>query len=228
MRKLVVEAIGTFFLVLTIGLTVIDPGAGAMAPLAIGAVLMVMVYAGGHISGAHYNPAVTLAIFLRGKATAADLGGYWIAQVIGAALAALVVRTFKPEAIIHAATPAVVPALLAEILFTFALAYVVLNVATTKGTEGNSYYGLAIGLTVTAGAYAVGPVSGGVFNPAVAIGVTILGLSAVANIWIFMVANFAGAAAAALLFNALDMGSDKPTTATPADQGKLRQVGATK
>ena len=228
MRKLVVEAIGTFFLVLTIGLVVIEPGAGAMAPLAIGAALMVMVYAGGHISGAHYNPAVTLAVYIRGKATASDLGGYWAAQVMGGVLAALVVRTFKADAMISAGTPDVVPALLAEFLFTFALAYVVLNVATTRGTEGNSYYGLAIGLTVMAGAYAVGGISGAAFNPAVAVAVTIMGLSEVSNIWIFIVANFAGAASAALLFNALDMGSDKPTTATPAEQGKLRQAGATK
>jgi aquaporin Z len=226
MRKLVVEAIGTFFLVFTIGMVVIDPGAGALAPLAIGAVLMVMVYAGGHISGAHYNPAVTLAVFLRGKATAADLGGYWIAQLIGAALAALAVRALKPDAIVTAATLDIVPAIIAEVLFTFALAYVVLNVATTRGTEGNSYYVLAIGFTVTCGAYAVGGVSGGVFNPAVAAGITIMGLSAVSNIWVFLVANFAGAAAAALLFNAFDMGSDKPTTATAAEQGRLRQAGA--
>ena len=228
MRKLVVEFIGTFFLVLTIGMAVIDPGAGAMAPLAIGAALMVMVYAGGHISGAHYNPAVTLAVFIRGKATAADVGGYWAVQIAGAILAALVVRTFKADAVITAGAIDTVPALLAEFLFTFALAYVVLNVATTRGTEGNSYYGLAIGLTVTAGAYAVGPVSGAAFNPAVAVGVTVLGFSAVSNIWIFLVANLAGGAAAALVFNALDMGSDKPTTATPDQQSKLRQAGATK
>jgi aquaporin Z len=227
MRKLVVESIGTFFLVLTIGMTVLEPGAGSMAPLAIGAVLMVMVYAGGHISGAHYNPAVTLAVYLRGKATASDLGGYWIAQLVGAAVAALVVKSLKLTGA-DAGSIQTVPALLAEFLFTFGLAYVVLNVATTRGTEGNSYYGLAIGLTVTAGAYAVGPISGGVFNPAVAVGITILGLSHLSSIWIYIVANFAGGATAALLFNALDMGSDKPTTATPAEQRDLRQAGATK
>src|SRR4051812_44924851 len=176
MRKLIVEAIGTFFLVLTIGMVVIDPGAGVMAPVAIASALMVMVYAGGHISGAHYNPAVTLAVYIRGKATSSDLIGYWVAQIIGAALAALVVKTFKAGAPITVAAPNVVPALLAEFIFTFALAWVVLNVATTKGTEGNSYYGLAIGFTVLAGAYAVGPVSGGAFNPAVAIGITVMGL----------------------------------------------------
>ncbi|MEX1182701.1 MAG: aquaporin [Gemmatimonadota bacterium] len=223
-RKLVIEAIGTFFFVLTIGQVVIEPGAGDLAPLAIGAVLMVMVYAGGHISGAHYNPAVTLGVLLRGKATAAELGGYWAAQVVGAVLAALAVGVFKepfPEAVLTA-VPAAGPALLAEFLFTFALVFVVLNVATTRGTEGNSYYGLAIGFTVTAGAWAVGGVSGGAFNPAVALGVTVMGLSAPSFIWVFLVANFAGAIAAALLFNALDLGNDKATTATPAEQAKLR------
>ncbi|MEO5509180.1 MAG: aquaporin [Longimicrobiales bacterium] len=228
LRKLVVEAIGTFFLVLTIGMTIIDPGAGALAPLAIGAVLIVMVYAGGHISGAHYNPAVTLAVFIRGKATKADVFGYWGAQIAGAALAAFIVNGFKAGVLVATAPVNTVPALLAEFLFTFALAYVVLNVATTRGTEGNSYYGAAIGFTVMAGAFAVGPVSGAVFNPAVAVGVTIMGLFAVSDIWVFLVANFLGAACAGLLFNVFDLGNDKPTTAAVADQGKLRQAAATK
>jgi aquaporin Z len=228
MRKLVVEAIGTFFLVLTVGMVVIDPGAGAMGPIAIGAVLMVMVYAGGHISGAHYNPAVTLAVFIRGKATGSDVVGYWVAQIIGAALAAFIVNAFKAKALVTIAPVPMMPALLAEFLFTFALAYVVLNVATTRGTEGNSYYGLAIGFTVTAGAYAVGPVSGAVFNPAVGIGATIMGLFAVTDIWIFLVAPVAGAAAAGALFRLLDLDNDKPTTATAADQRGLRPAGSTK
>jgi aquaporin Z len=228
MRKLVVEAIGAFFLVLTIGMVVIDPGAGAMAPLAIGAVLMVMVYAGGHISGAHYNPAVTLAVFIRGKATVNDLIGYWIAQLAGAALAALLVNAFKADALVATAPLNTLPALIAEFIFTFALSYVVLNVATTRGTEGNSYYGLAIGFTVAGGAFAVGPVSGAVFNPAVAVAVVMMGLFSVTDLWVFLVANMLGAAAAAFLFKALDMGNDKPTTASVEQQGKLRQAGATR
>jgi aquaporin Z len=227
MRKLIVEAIGTFFLVLTIGMVVIDPGAGAMAPVAIASALMVMVYAGGHISGAHYNPAVTLAVYIRGKATSADLIGYWIAQIIGAVLAALVVKTLKAGAPVTAAMPNVVPALLAEFIFTFALAWVVLNVATTKGNEGNSHYGLAIGFTVLTGAYAVGSISGGAFNPAVAVGITIMGLSKLSNIWIFLVANLGGGAMAGAAFNMLDMGNDKATTATAGEQKGLRQAGAT-
>src|SRR5213593_3736197 len=92
MNKYIAEFIGTFFLVLTIGCTVIGAGAGVIAPLAIGAALMVMVYAGGHISGGHYNPAVTLGILIRGKLQPADVVPYWIAQLGGACIAALLVN----------------------------------------------------------------------------------------------------------------------------------------
>ena len=226
LRKCVVEAIGVFFLVLTIGLVVMEPGIGPLAPLAIGGVLMVLVYAGGHISGAHYNPAITVAVLIRGKATTAELVGYWVAQLLGAVAAALTIGVFTDAG----STPAVfrvAPALLAEFLFTFALAYVVLNVATARGTAGNSYYGLAIGFTVVAGAWAVGGISGAAFNPAVALGITLMGLSAPSFIWVFLVANFLGAVAAALLFNVLDLGSDKPTTATPAEQAELATAAST-
>src|SRR5262245_41096833 len=205
MAKYLVEFIGTFFLVATVGFTVLKPGdAGAMAPLAIGSALMVMIYAGGHISGAHYNPAVTLAVFLRGKCPAADVIPYWLAQVLGGVAAAAVVLYMKGNPTVQAATPDVPKALIAEFLFTVALCYVVLNVATAKGTSGNSFYGLAIGFTVLTGAYSVGAISGGAFNPAVAVGITIMGLSAAANIWIFLVANFAGGAAAAYVFKSIN------------------------
>jgi aquaporin Z len=204
MKKYVVEFIGAFFLVLTIGFTVIEPGAGAMAPLAIGSALMVMVYAGGHISGAHYNPAVTLAVWMRGRCASVDVPGYMIAQVVGAVIAALIVLFVKGNPVVQAGTPSVLPALIAEFLYTFALCYVVLNVATSKNTSGNSFYGLAIGFTVLIGAYSVGAISGGAFNPAVAVGITVMGLSSVANIWIFLVANFLGGAVAAAVFNSLN------------------------
>ena len=200
-KKYLVELIGAFFLVATVGFTVMKPGgAGTLAPLAIGSALMVMVYAGGHISGGHYNPAVTLAVFLRGKCAAVDVIPYMIAQVVGAAAAAGAVLYVKGNPQVEAASIDKVPALLAEFIFTFALCYVVLNTATSKDTEGNSYYGLAIGFTVMIGAFSVGSVSGGAFNPAVAAGITIMGLSSVSNIWIFLVANFAGGAAAALVY----------------------------
>jgi aquaporin Z len=207
MKKYVVEFIGTFFLVLTIGCTVIAPGdAGAAAPLAIASALMVMVFASGHVSGAHFNPAVTLALFLRGRCSAADIVPYMVSQVAAAALAPVLVLYLKGHPEVVAAKPLVVPALLAEFLFTFALAYVVLNVAIAKGTSGNSFYGLAIGFTVLAGAYSVGSISGGAFNPAVAVGITMMGLSAVANIWIFLLANFAGGAVAAIAFKFINPG----------------------
>src|SRR5262245_10633851 len=119
MSRYLVELIGTFFLVLTIGLTVILGGAGTgvIPPLAIGAALMVMVYAGGHVSGAHYNPAVTLAVWLRGRCAASDVAPYWVAQIIGAALAALIVRWFATGVTIAPIAPVVGPALLAEMLF---------------------------------------------------------------------------------------------------------------
>lgn len=202
--KYLVEFIGTFFLVTTIGCTVISGGEGVIPPLAIGSVLMVMIYAGGHVSGAHYNPAVTLAVWMRGRCPTKDVPGYMIAQVAGAVVAAGLVLFLKDSPKVEAMKPDVVKALVAEFLFTFALCYVVLNVATSKKTAGNSNYGLAIGFTVLAGAFAVGPISGGAFNPAVAVGITVLGLSSPANIWIFLVANFGAAAVAANLFKLIN------------------------
>lgn len=202
MPKLLTELIGTFFLVLTVGCTVVPGLAGVIAPLAIGSALMIMVYAGGHISGGHYNPAVTLGVWMRGRCDTKDVVPYWAAQFVGAALAALVVGYLRGTPAAAAAPPPVGPALVAEFLFTFALVYVVLNTATSKATEGNSYYGLAIGFTVVVAAFSVGDISGGAFNPAVAVGVSMMGLSAWSAIWIFMVSCFGGGAVAALVFKA--------------------------
>lgn len=200
MAKYLTELVGTFFLVLTIGCTVVPALPGVIAPLAIGAVLMVMVYAGGHISGAHYNPAVTLGVWMRGRLEAGQILPYWISQIVGAALAAMAVGYLRGAPDGAPGAPAAGPALTAEFLFTFALVYVVLNVATSKDNDGNSFYGLAIGFTVLVGAFAVGDISGGAFNPAVAIGVSMMGLSAWSSLWIFLVANFLAAVAAAAVF----------------------------
>jgi aquaporin Z len=204
LNKYIAEFIGTFFLVLTIGCTVVGNGAGAFAPLAIGSALMVMIFAGGHISGGHYNPAVTLGIWLRGKCEAKDVAPYMAFQILGAVLAAFAIKFLKGSVAVTPLQPASLPALLAEFLFTFALVYVVLNTATAKGTSGNSFYGLAIGFTVMVGAFSVGNISGGAFNPAVAVGISIMGLSSWANIWIYLVANFVGGAVAAGTFKALN------------------------
>jgi aquaporin Z len=172
---------------------------------------MVMVYAGGHISGAHYNPAVTLAVLIRGKVNAADVVPYILAQLAGAALATVVVKFLRAGVAVTPMVPNVGPALLAEFLFTFALVYVVLNAATAEGTSGNSFYGLAIGMTVMTGAFAVGDISGGAFNPAVALGISMLGLSSWENIWIYVAANFSAAIVAAIIFNLIN----PPAQTTP-------------
>src|SRR5216110_1391396 len=223
MNKYIAEFIGTFFLVLTIGCTVIGAGTGVIAPLAIGAALMVMVYAGGHISGGHYNPAVTLGILIRGKVQPADVVPYWVAQFAGAAVAALLVnKVLRAGVAVAPIAPHVGPALLAEFLFTFALVYVVLNAATAEGTSGNSFYGLAIGMTVMTGAFAVGDISGGAFNPAVAFGISLLGISTWNHIWIYLVANLAAAIVAAFVFNIINppaqitpIATDEPPYETP-------------
>ena len=206
MRKYLTELWGTFFLVFTIGMTAVKTEAGVIPPLAIGIALMVMIYAGGHVSGAHYNPAVTLGVFLRGKGkiSAADVPMYMIAQVVGAVAAAMLVLFLKGGGPEKALQPDLTKALIVEFIFTFALVYVVLNVATSKDTEGNSYYGLAIGFTVLTGAFAVGAVSGGAFNPAVAVALGVMGAVASPSLWIHLIADFAGGAAAAFAFRYLN------------------------
>ena len=166
MKKTLTEFIGTFFLVL---------GAALGGPIGASLALMVMIYAGGHISGAHYNPAVSLAVWVSGKLSLGDLIGYWMSQLAGAIAAALVLaNVFIHEGNEMCAIPedAIIQGIVAEILGTFALAYVVLNVATAKGTAGNSFYGLAIGATVLAMAFSIGKYSGAVYNPSVALGLS--------------------------------------------------------
>ena len=204
MRSYLTEFIGTFFLVLTVCLTVI--GAVPMAPLAIGASLMVMVYMGGHVSGGHYNPAVSLAVLLRGKLPATEFIAYVVSQAAGAVAAALIAyvitgKTFAPAPADSATTTA---ALLVETLFTFALALVVLNCAVSAKTQGNSFYGLAIGFTIVVAAFAGGSISGGAFNPAVGTGPILvnafLGGGSLGHWWLYLVGPFLGGALAAGVF----------------------------
>ena len=204
MRKYIAEFIGTFFLVLTIGCTVIPGAAGVIAPLAIGAALMVMIFAGGHVSGAHFNPAVTTAVFIRGRCDAKDVIPYWIAQVLAAVVAAFVAVFLVGKSGTPMDIQNVPAAFVAEFLFTFALAYVVVNSATAKGTSGNSFYGLAIGMTVMVGAFSVGAISGGAFNPAVAVGAAMMKLVKFSDIWLHIVADLAGGLVAGLAFKFLN------------------------
>jgi aquaporin Z len=204
MRNYLTEFIGTFFLVLTAALTLLN--GTPLAPLAIGSALMVMVYMGGHVSGAHYNPAVSLAVLLRGRIKLAEFLAYAGSQIAGATVAALVAyavvgRTVAPG---PADGVSLTGALVIELLFTFALALVVLNSAASAKTQGNSFYGLAIGFTIVVAAFAGGPLSGGAFNPALAIGMILVdsaaGGGSASALWIYLVGQLAGGALAALVF----------------------------
>jgi aquaporin Z len=206
--KYAVEAIGAFFLVFTVGAAV--GSRSSLAPLAIGAVLMVMIYAGGHLSGGHYNPAVTLAVLARRRIGLRDAVAYWMVQFGAGVLAAVVVRTvIDPAQLAAIATVTLsgrtlLAAFVVELLFTFALCYVVLNVATSKDHPENSFYGLAIGFTVVAGAVAVGGISGGAFNPAVTIGAAVMHMFAWPTLWVYLVAQVIAGAAAGVAFLALN------------------------
>ena len=201
MNKLIVEFIGTFFLVQAAGFAALTKS--ALGAVAIGLMLMVMVYAGGHISGAHYNPAVTLAVWLRGKLPKAEVLPYIASQVAAAVVSALMMTKFRGQGSEALLThPLRVAG--AEFLGTFALVWVVLNVATAKGTAGNSFYGAAIGMTVCTGALLFGGVSGAVFNPAVAVAGGILNLLPLQTVALYTVVCTAAGLAAAKLFLKVD------------------------
>lgn len=204
-KKYLVEFIGTFFLVFTIGLIALLPGNGVIAALAIGFILMVMVYAGAYISGGYYNPAVAFAATLRGALPSRLLLPYIISEILGAiAASGLIMFLYGDLPEITICSYSMMQILIGEFLFTFALCYVVLAVATTEATKGNSYYGLAIGSTVTVGAFVAGGViCYGAFNPAVALALYSLKLSCLALTIITIIANLLGAIAAAYVYRYL-------------------------
>ena len=202
LNKYIVEFVGTFFLVFTIGnVVLLGDSVGPLGVLSIAAALMAMIYAGGHISGAHYNPAVTLAVAIRGKCSFSDVVPYVLAQGLAAvagAFAAMHVRGGAAAEMLDLSNQLSV--LLVEFLFTFALVFVIFNVATADGTAGNSFYGLAIGLVVLAGAVAVGDISGGAFNPAVALALALMKKIAWSGTWMYLLSQFVAAALAAVVF----------------------------
>lgn len=201
LKKCLVEFIGTFFLVLTVGCSVFSNGSGVIPAIAIGFILMVMVYAGGHVSGGHYNPAVSFAASIRGALSWKHLLPYWIAQLIGGAVAALLVNYLVVVTPAEAQTQFNIPALIiCEFLFTFALCYVVLHTATARNNEGNSFYGLAIGATVTAGIFATAGTCFGAFNPAVALGLWTMGTALCKITCITALTNLAAGAFAGLVY----------------------------
>lgn len=205
MRKLVTESIGTFFLVLTVGMVFCE-GKGDFSPIAISGVLVCMIFAGASVSGGYYNPAITIAVLLRGRISVKEGISYIIVQIIAAIVAAYMVKFLAADKIPPEATSIqnISGALLAELLGTFALAYVVLNVLNATEIVGNMFYGLAVGFTVLSMTYAVGTLSMGVFNPAIAVGISFLHFVSWSNVWIYLVGCFGGSALAAIFFGIIN------------------------
>ncbi len=202
MNKYIAEFIGSFFLVLSI-IMGSNNGTAALAPLAIGATLTVMVYAGEHISGAHYNPAVTLGLMMRGKMDRADVLPYMLAQLIGAIVAAFMASFLlvcKGGVDIRPIQHFTFCSIFAEFLGTFAWVYVLLNVTTTRVNAGNSYHGLAIGFVLMAMTFAMSGISAAVFNPAAAVGAAVAGMISLSDVWIYLIGSGLGGAAATVVF----------------------------
>ena len=219
LRSAVAELVGTFIFVFAI-IGAIN-SESPFVPLAIGFALMVLVYATGHISGGHLNPAVSVGVWLRGGMGVGELVAYIVAQLVAATLAALLSFVLWPAAG-ESLEVEIGPAIFAEALWTFVLVYVVLNTATSKDHSNNSFYGLAIGTTVFVGAVTLGGISGGGFNPAVALGLSITGQFDWSAYWLYFLAPVVGAALAAVLFRVLnahdrlpapeaDLATDNPT-----------------
>jgi len=211
--KLITEFIGTFFLCLTICTSAAFGVAGDYAPFAISGTLMVMIYAGAHISGAHYNPAVTISICIRGACPRSDLAPYILSQMAAGAFAALVTANliitgpFADEFTMQMFDPQsdqTISIMASELLFTFALVYVILNVATSESTEGNGYYGAAISLVVLAGALTVGTISLASFNPAVTFSLCIAGKMAYVDMWLHLLPQLLGGCVASYAFLSTD------------------------
>ena len=203
LRCYTVEFIGTFFLVFTVGCVSLLGGDGVINAIAIGFALMIMVYAGGAVSGGHFNPAVSLAVTMRKALPSSEFIPYVISQLLGSAAAVLVVNYFSEHVENYDACAFnYLPMVVGEFLFTFALCYVVLMSATTNKNRGNSYFGLAIGSTVTVGIFAVGSVlCYGAFNPAVAMALGMMHTACWQCVFVTMAANLVAGAAAAIVFN---------------------------
>lgn len=207
MRRYVAEFIGTLLFVTAIfGAVLTQP---ALAPLGIGAALIALVYAGGHLSGAHFNPAVSLAVAIRGRLAWVDFVPYVAAQLLGGLVAYFLSLGLYGDQLDRLPPGLdldgmVVAVFLAELVFTFALVWVILNVATSRDHAGNGFYGLAIGLIVMSGAIAVGSVSSAAFNPAVVFTLNVAGVLQWQWSWLYLLAELLGATLAALAFRALN------------------------
>jgi len=199
MKRYLVEFIGTFFFLLAIiCISASTRYDAALHPLAIGLILSGIIYASGHISGAHLNPGVSVAMFLRKRLSSKDLPGYILAQFLAAILAAVLgVFLFKTGTWLGKSSGTFGSPLVTfvcEALGTLLLVWVILNVATAKGTKGNSFYGLAIGFTVVGLIYAFdGLAEVAYFNPAVVLKDVLTGNLAWRNAGVLVIANIFGA-----------------------------------
>jgi len=201
------EFFGTMMLCLVVGLSNLS----ALAPFAIGSILMCMVFTYGHLSGGHFNPAVSLAVMMRGKISPLYFVLYTVSQVIGGlagvgiAHYALASEDFLLKNTIKTPLPTIAvdegPAFLLEFIFTLALCTTVLNTATTVSVGDNSFYGLAIGFVVLAGAVSVGGLTGGVFNPAVGTALFIVRGDTAEGLWRYWVAPMLGGLVAGIMFH---------------------------
>lgn len=202
---LIAEVIGTYFLALIIGLCALPPGAGDFTPIAVAIGLAALIYACGHISKAHFNPATTLTYFSAGDLPAKAVLPYIIAIFLSAIAAACTLPLLYPEALpkVEAIELQTSKILLAEFLFTFILMWVILNVAIAHKNIGNGFYGIAIGAIVGAGAYAVGPISFAAFNPAITLFLCIAGFIPWSAFPLYCLAQAIAATAAGLLFRSM-------------------------
>jgi aquaporin Z len=216
-NALIAEFIGTFFLYLIIGMCVTPPGAASLTPLAVGIGLAALVYSCGHLSKAHFNPATTITYVCAGTHSAKASLPFVAVIFAGAVAASLCVAILNPEGLakvvaIHPDLPRI---LVAEFLFTFALMWVILNVAISTGTPGNQFYGIAIGGIVAAGAYAVGPISFAAFNPAVTLALCINGFLPWSALPLYIGTQAVAAALAGLLFKSLGTTNPEEVSGKP-------------
>lgn len=210
--RVLAEFIGTFFLVLVIGMTAVDPDLPrGIAPIAVAAVLVGMIFAVGHVSGAHFNPVVTLAFLLRRAMPRRETLPYVTAQLSAAVLASLLSLWCAPddsgELAVSPLSLEPLPTIVFEVLFTFALVTVILNVALSRGQRGNQFFGLAIGAVVLAGSYVAGPISGAAFNPAVTAALGTMGIASWSDIWLHLTSQLAGGLLAVTAFSVTERGA---------------------
>uniref|UniRef100_A0A7S4URC5 Aquaporin n=1 Tax=Alexandrium monilatum TaxID=311494 RepID=A0A7S4URC5_9DINO len=202
-NKLAAEFLGTFLLVFTVALNVLT-GDAVWGAMSIAAVLAVSIYAMGPVSGGHFNPAVTIACLLTNRIEAVDGALYMLVQVLGAQAAKYAALALLGQELVVGGAAYVPGAFCAELIFTFMLCYVVLGSACRS--EPTQYFGLAIGFVIVAGGYAVGGISGGAFNPAVA------SCGNLAVVWKYVIAECLGAVLAVLLAKAVcpTLGTSEP------------------